>query len=628
MPLKITYKSPPYRDKVLSFDDSLEEIRIGRTAGNEVPFPEDMAIVGHDHFAIRREAGAYKFVINPLHRVYLYGKDAYDGQELSTAQEVRLGTPEGPRLLLEPARAGAAGIIATEAHGRSDALPEIARGAARWTHVLGAVVALGLLFGLFAYWDLSDQAQPLYTNAASGTDFSAIIAKYQRSVFLVDEVDNSGNSHSGATAWVVALADGKKGFATNAHVGSLLADARKNHYRLVVRSPDAAHREYEIVDAIIHPAYAAFNALMADTDKQASAGMLREVELSPAYDVAILVPDSQDGLPDPLPLARDNALATLHAGEPIAFIGYPAENLVNFDVAAPTPTSQVGIVTSVRNFFLTDDGGPAQLIEHSLPSAGGASGSPIFDAQGQVVALLSGGNNIASKDGRIPNAALVNFAQRVDLLRDLIDGKADDALDADKAMWSAAVARWSRAPDAVAAVYARQFADTQGKLASFARSGATGAADPLFDKRSAATFDFALAGDTRYLITAYTPSKKPLRVVVYNADDPASLIDTTVDVADGPLSVVEIPAGPAGKVKLAVISEATDDNAGPDTAPVPFKLDVYWSVAPLPPGASQETGASPHGGSLPPAAPAGGGHPAPPPAQGGDQGGGDVGQGP
>ena len=86
-------------------------------------------------------------------------------------------------------------------------------------------------------------------------------------------------------------------------------------------------------------------------------------------------------------------------------------------------TSQVGIVTSVRTFFLTAEGGPPQLIEHSLPSAGGASGSPIFDAHGQVIALLSGGNNIASKDGRIPNAALVNFAQRVDILRELIDGR-------------------------------------------------------------------------------------------------------------------------------------------------------------------------------------------------------------
>jgi hypothetical protein len=623
MPLKITYKSPPYRDKVLSFGDSLEEIRIGRTPDTEVPFPEDMAIVGHDHFAIRREAGAYKFVINPSHRVFLYGKDVVDGQDLAAAQEVHLGTPAGPRLLLEPSRAGGADYVATEPQGRSEALPEIARANARWTHVLGGVLAVALLGGLFAYGDLSDQVQPIYTNAASGTDFSAIIARYQNSVFLVDEIDATGNSHSGATAWVVALKDGTKAFASNAHVGEMLVDARKNHFRLVVRSPDAAHREYEITDAILHPAYAAFNAMLADAGKQAGSGLIREVELSPAYDVALLIPSSQDGLPEPLPLARDNALATLHAGEPIAFVGYPAENLVSFDVTAPTPTSQVGIITSVRNFFLTADGGPAQLIEHSLPSAGGASGSPIFDAHGQVIALLSGGNNIASKDGRIPNAALVNFAQRVDLLRDLIDDRAKDQLADDQRMWAEALARWSRPPDSIASVYAKSFEETEGKLTSFTHDSATGAADPLFDRRSAQTFDFALLADTRYLITAYTPAKKPLRLVVYDADNPSSIVDTTVHVADGPLTVVEVPAGPAGKVKIAVISEATGDGNKPDTASVPFKIAVYWSTSPPPPGTGQETDAGPNGGKpLAPAPPAGAPPATPPPA------GGDVGQGP
>lgn len=626
MPLKITYKSPPYRDKALAFSDDLEEVRIGRTQGSEVPFPEDMAIVGHDHFAIRREAGAYKFVINPHHRVFLYGKDVVDGQEIAAAQEVRLGTVDGPRLLLEPSRVDGASYVATEPQGRSEALPEIARSNARWTHVLGGVLAVALLGGLFAYWNLSDQVQPIYANAATGTDFSAIIAKYQKSVFLVDEVDNAGTSHGGATAWIVAMPNGSKAFATNAHVGGMLAEARKAGYRLVVRAPDAAHREYEITDAIIHPAYSAFNAMLADADKQASSGLLRQVELSPAYDVAILIPNSQDGLPDPLPLARDNVLATLHAGEPIAFVGYPAENLVSFDAAAPTPTSQVGIITSVRNFFLTADGGPAQLIEHSLPSAGGASGSPIFDAHGQVIALLSGGNNIASKDGRIPNAALVNFAQRVDLLRDLIDGNANGQLDDDQRMWAEAVGRWGRAPDAMAGIYVKSFEDTEGKLTSFTREAATGAADPLFDKRSAQTYDFALLADTRYLVTAYTLAKKPLRIVVYDADNPSSIVDTTVHVADGPLTVVEVPAGPAGRVKIAVISESLGDDNRPDTGPVPFKLAVYWSTSKPPPGSGQESGASPHGAKPPGPATTPPTHPPAPPS--GGEGGGDVGQGP
>ena len=237
-----------------------------------------MAIVGHDHFAIRREAGAYKFVINPHHRVYLYGKDVVDGQELAAAQEVHLGTPDGPRLLLEPSRAGGTNYVATEPQGKSEALPEIARASARWTHMLGGV-ARGRAAGR--------RVRLLESQRRGSADLHQcrLGHRFLRHHRQVPEVGlpgrrgrRAGNSQSGATAWVVQLRDGRKAFATNAHVGGMLAEARKNHYRLVVRSPDAAHREYEIVDAILHPAYAAFNAMLADADKKASSGMLREVE--------------------------------------------------------------------------------------------------------------------------------------------------------------------------------------------------------------------------------------------------------------------------------------------------------------------------------------------------------------
>src|SRR5204863_1976832 len=105
-----------------------------------------------------------------------------------------------------------------------------------------------------------------------------------------------------------------------------------------------------------------------------------------------------------------------------------------------------------------------------------------------------------------------------------------DQLDADRRMCAEAVARWSRSPDSIAAVYAKQFETTQGKLATFAREGTTGAADPLFDRRSARSYDFSLLGDKDYLVTAYTTTKSPLRVVVYNGGDPFSIVDTTVFV--------------------------------------------------------------------------------------------------
>ena len=54
-----------------------------------------------------------------------------------------------------------------------------------------------------------------------------------------------------------------------------------------------------------------------------------------------------------------------------------------------------------------------------------ASGSPIFNANGEVVGILSAGNIIGQinletgKPARAPSAVLVNFAQRIDVLRDI-----------------------------------------------------------------------------------------------------------------------------------------------------------------------------------------------------------------
>jgi hypothetical protein len=62
-----------------------------------------------------------------------------------------------------------------------------------------------------------------------------------------------------------------------------------------------------------------------------------------------------------------------------------------------------------------------------MGSAGGASGSPIFNSRGEVVAILSAGNiigQVSVNAGKInviraPSAAMVNYAQRVDILADI-----------------------------------------------------------------------------------------------------------------------------------------------------------------------------------------------------------------
>src|SRR5260221_3032312 len=129
----------------------------------------------------------------------------------------------------------------------------------------------------------------------------------------------------------------------------------------------------------------------------------------------------------------------MHAGTPVATAGYPTEEIAGSDaqLIGATPELHLGTITGLTDFFfLPSDDGHRQLIHDDLPSAGGASGSPIVNTKGHVVALLSAGNSflmpkIAGLPFRIPNAAQINYGQRVDMLKQLVDETVGPALQAD-----------------------------------------------------------------------------------------------------------------------------------------------------------------------------------------------------
>ena len=130
-------------------------------------------------------------------------------------------------------------------------------------------------------------------------------------------------------------------------------------------------------------------------------------------------------------LANIRALKKLRAGTKIGYLGFPTENLRgdNVNLSNPIATMQTGIITSVSNYFM-ENKAPKYFVRHNLPVAGGASGSPIFAPNGEVVGVLWGGNMTldtfcfekrmaAKKDPticRTPHAAMINYAERADLL--------------------------------------------------------------------------------------------------------------------------------------------------------------------------------------------------------------------
>ena len=151
---------------------------------------------------------------------------------------------------------------------------------------------------------------------------------------------------------------------------------------------------------------------------------------SGGFDTGFLYTDEKT--PIHFQLANIQTLKNLRAGNKIGYLGFPSEKLMfdNINLSNPVATMQTGIITSVSNYFM-ENKAPKYFIRHNLPATGGASGSPIFAPNGEVVGILWGGNVLyddycwdtriaAKKDPtgvcRMPNAAMINYAERADLL--------------------------------------------------------------------------------------------------------------------------------------------------------------------------------------------------------------------
>ena len=181
------------------------------------------------------------------------------------------------------------------------------------------------------------------------------------------------------------------------------ADEMIRGFSLSIRINGKHHKSYPVTHAQIHRDYGVANS-----------------SFDP--DIAVLIIDGKHDVF--LETADKETLKALKSGEPIAFLGFPMENLDNGNVNLDNPVAsmQSGIIVAVSDFDLKDAGPSGNyLIRHNLPSAGGASGSPIFNKDGKVIALLYAGNVIGQVQNgqvdRAPSAAQINFAVRSDLLK-------------------------------------------------------------------------------------------------------------------------------------------------------------------------------------------------------------------
>lgn len=248
---------------------------------------------------------------------------------------------------------------------------------------------------------------------ASGGNWGALVSKYEHSIMLCVGRNRTGGMAIG-TAWVVK----SEGIlATNAHVVAIFD---KYPIRAVIQNKTGTM--FKVRRWKAHPKYRAGRTNSPDV------GL---VEIDPRTETLLA-----------LPLAGADELKALTVGSPLGTIGYPGEMMQEYvsssegtgaEIKTPktVATFKVGWIGRIMTYAKTSgtDWTQTRFIQHSASTTGGTSGSPMFNANGNVVALNNSGLNLFLRTGgrvmRVPSAAEINYGIRVDELRDLMSASPD-----------------------------------------------------------------------------------------------------------------------------------------------------------------------------------------------------------
>ncbi|MCB1086856.1 MAG: trypsin-like peptidase domain-containing protein, partial [Verrucomicrobiae bacterium] len=195
--------------------------------------------------------------------------------------------------------------------------------------------------------------------------------------------DGKGIAIPNATAWAI----GPNVMATNSHVTDGIkqyAEQGVAAFVVINKNPDLRFR---VLEAVVHPRYPEGGDLVNVDGKTPAI---------PPFDVGILRVEGE--LPNFFRVAPKEALEKLDSGTRVAYLGFPMEKIAGggVDYRSPVATMQSGIITAATDYWLSKAQFPNRLlIAHNLGATGGSSGSPIFNARGEVVALLSAGNIVS-----------------------------------------------------------------------------------------------------------------------------------------------------------------------------------------------------------------------------------------
>lgn len=493
--------------EMIEFPVEVDTILIGRDANwslreagspeslfkeGRIIFPQDITAVGNRHLLLRRLAGGgWGLERQPAIRqdgLYYVGvNDRPDVDTLRIGDTLTLGNRKtGPKFrfeLIPPKRDVFRSTPPTEPQEKVPSWWEMNRALARRGAVALAVIMIAIV-GL-SVWQFTTErgvaeARRLFEQAEKQSrehpdSFPQEVTDRLRMAAYIVVVEREGASMPLATAWPVSPTQ----MATNAHVALQIKERVKPGDRVLVCPPLTNSACLAVVDEPrLHPAYLDFRNEV-ESVAPGTLGIDGKFSLSDfpgAYDVAILQLEAGASAGPVLSLADEEDILALHAGAPIAFAGYPLRDVADEASASASrsPRLQFGYVSALTNFFMReqrDDPAHAQLIVHSIPVTGGTSGGPIINTKGKVVGIVSSGEVIDIPSGdldkqpiKVPNAAMINYAQRIDLLRDIEPfGPGEDPV-AVRHYWRQQLATTETFYDYVLRMFKKKASDNQRSL--------------------------------------------------------------------------------------------------------------------------------------------------------------------
>lgn len=263
---------------------------------------------------------------------------------------------------------------------------------------------------------------------------------------------------NGAPRGTAFVVDRDKGvLATAGHTAeSLPLDDPKAEVHILNR---ASRAPIKVKAKHLHAGFSAFRTLVESYQPTRRNSSIFSPQAAPvrdlAFDAGLITVDAGDPetgdnrLGPNLPIASEEKLLALSGGAAIAIIGYPYDTLDD-GFAADAAISRIdrGVIAAVMPPLdaATDDPDPriANLIIHRLSTAGGSSGSPVINAEGEVVGVHTHGIESISSNAD-------GAAQRADVIYDLLEPERETQRVNELFLpaWSRTLTHWARAKDAL-----------------------------------------------------------------------------------------------------------------------------------------------------------------------------------